>query len=49
MVSLSTLHASPALLAILFSVLLVLSLVAVEEAERRAGSGSGERGGGRGP
>ena len=41
---LSALHASPALLAIGFSVLLVAVLVAAEEAERRGGRRPDERG-----
>jgi hypothetical protein len=42
--ALAAVHASPALLAIGFSVLLVVSLVAAEESERRAGARPGEHG-----
>ena len=42
--ALSSLHATPALLAIAFAVLLVAVLVAAEEAERRAGGRPDERG-----
>ena len=42
--ALAAVHASPALLAMGFSLLLVVSLVAAEEAERRTDAGPDEHG-----